>query len=56
MTYNKEGNENLICGPDQDEMKALKKADSQVGERQTDPDIMRFVFSLHSLEPILNLI
>ncbi len=51
----RKGNENLICAPDQDKMKALKKGESQVRERQADPDIMRFVFSLHSPELVLNL-
>lgn len=42
MTYNKAENENLICGPDQGEIKALKQGESQGG----DPDVMRF-------EPVL---
>lgn len=32
-SYNKAENENLICGPYQDEMEALKSPESQVGER-----------------------
>ncbi len=47
MTYNKVENENLICGPDQDEIKALKQGESLGG----DPDIMRFVCPLHSYHP-----